>query len=382
MVKNILKCTPSKNPQQNYSLVSVDRAVVELRKGRCVIITSENSNPILALAAETITKENFSVLKNCGTTPPLLAMPRTQAPALSLELHEETVIILKSKDLPSHTQYKAYTDTVITNSIKPPNFEVLPLENGDCVQAAVKLAKIASLLPTICFICKNKMKKSVLENWGKELNCLLVDSKNIINYQSTVAKTLQLVSEAKVPIKNAENCLVSAFRAFGDSQEHLAILIGTINKKKPVLTRIHSECFTGDILRSLRCDCGDQLHDAIRKIASLGCGILLYLRQEGRGLGLVNKLRTYNLQDSGINTFDANNQIGFDDDERDYAIAFKMLEILNIKKIRLMTNNPEKIKSLTKFNLEIVERVPHSYSPNKHNQVYLKTKKAHGHFLE
>ena len=156
--------------------------------------------------------------------------------------------------------------------------------------------------------------------------------------------------------------------------EHLAIIIGEPDPAAPVLTRLHSECFTGDLLGSLRCDCGDQLRGAIQEIAAAGAGVLLYLAQEGRGIGLVNKLRAYELQDRGLDTIDANEQLGFDADERVYLPAAQMLRDLNFARVRLLTNNPDKVSSLAACGVEVTDRVPHAFPSNRHNELYLKTK--------
>ena len=156
--------------------------------------------------------------------------------------------------------------------------------------------------------------------------------------------------------------------------EHLAVIVGAPSPDAPVLTRLHSECFTGDLLGSLRCDCGDQLRGAIAAIAQAGAGVLLYLAQEGRGIGLVNKLRAYRLQDRGADTFEANGQLGFDDDERLYLPAAEMLRTLGFRRVRLMTNNPEKVVALTRCGIAVEERVPHAVPSNGHNELYLTAK--------
>ena len=162
----------------------------------------------------------------------------------------------------------------------------------------------------------------------------------------------------------------------------MAILIGTPDPAMPVLTRVHSECFTGDLLGSLRCDCGDQLRGAIAEIEAAGAGVLLYLAQEGRGIGLINKLRAYELQDRGYDTIDANEQLGFDADERVYQPAAKMLRELGFTTIRLLTNNPDKVDALKRTGIKVAERVAHSFPANKHNEFYLRTKAAKaGHTL-
>ena len=183
-----------------------------------------------------------------------------------------------------------------------------------------------------------------------------------------------LSAKTRVPLADAENTRVVAFRPHDGGIEHLAIIIGSPDPKEPVLTRIHSECFTGDILGSLRCDCGDQLRGAIAKISARGSGILLYLAQEGRGIGLVNKLRAYNLQDVGFDTVDANKQLGFDADERFFLPAARMLQLLGYERIDLMTNNPKKILGLEACGVQVLTRVTHKFSSNKHNEKYLRTK--------
>jgi GTP cyclohydrolase II len=177
-----------------------------------------------------------------------------------------------------------------------------------------------------------------------------------------------------VPLEGAENTRVFAFRPDDGATEHLAILIGEPPRDQPVLTRIHSECFTGDLLGSLRCDCGDQLRGAIAEIGRQGHGLLLYLAQEGRGIGLVNKLRAYRLQDSGADTVDANRQLGFDADERIYLPAVEMLRQLGFREVRLMTNNPAKVDGLVRCGIAVTERVPHVFPSNEHNDRYLEAK--------
>jgi GTP cyclohydrolase II len=207
-------------------------------------------------------------------------------------------------------------------------------------------------------------------------------AEDVLAYQATAAGTLQRVAEARVPLADAENARVIAFRPSDGGIEHLAILIGDPSPEKPVLARLHSECFTGDLLGSLRCDCGDQLRGAIAEIARNGGGVLLYLAQEGRGIGLVNKLRAYQLQDAGYDTVDANEQLGFDADERVYLPAAEMLRQLQFLRIRLLTNNPEKVAALKRCGISVVERVPHVIPANGHNDFYLQTKAARsGHLL-
>jgi GTP cyclohydrolase II len=176
---------------------------------------------------------------------------------------------------------------------------------------------------------------------------------------------------------------IVAFWNNRDGKEHVAMVHGDVMGESDVPTRLHSECLTGDVMGSLRCDCRDQLETALRHIATLPRGLVLYLRQEGRGIGLINKVRAYALQDRGMDTVDANLALGFRDDERDYAIAAHMLESLNVASVRLMTNNPNKIRQLEQHGIRISGRIPHVMPPNEHNRFYLQTKAARsGHFID
>jgi GTP cyclohydrolase II len=194
------------------------------------------------------------------------------------------------------------------------------------------------------------------------------------------ARPLSRIATARVPLAAAENSRIIAFRPADGGPEHLAIVIG--DPIPPVLVRLHSECFTGDLLGSLKCDCGEQLRGAIEAIARAGAGVLLYLAQEGRGIGLINKLRAYALQDQGFDTVEANRRLGFDDDERLFLPAAEMLRQLAIAQVRLMTNNPDKVVAMARFGIEIVERVPHAFPANTHNEGYLSIKATKsGHLL-
>lgn len=180
--------------------------------------------------------------------------------------------------------------------------------------------------------------------------------------------------QAKLPTPYGEFTIHAL--SLGDNKEHVAITLGEWQQEDAVLTRIHSECLTGDALFSLRCDCGFQLNAALQKISQTGAGVLLYLRQEGRGIGLTNKIRAYSLQDQGMDTVEANEHLGFGADERDFKIAAKALEQLGIDEVRLMTNNPRKVSSMTEAGIEVVERVSMQYGENPHNEQYLSTKES------
>jgi GTP cyclohydrolase II len=215
---------------------------------------------------------------------------------------------------------------------------------------------------------------------------IAIDAAAIAEFEERSAQTLALVSRARMPLEGAEDAELVAFRPADGGPEHVAIVIGdrggpALATPGPVLTRLHSECFTGDLLGSLRCDCGDQLRGAVAAIAKAGGGVLLYLAQEGRGIGLMNKLRAYRLQDEGFDTLEANERLGFAADERLYDIAARILTLLGYESVRLMTNNPAKIAALEKAGIRVAERVPHSFPDNVHNREYLRTKAKGGHLL-
>jgi GTP cyclohydrolase II len=244
-------------------------------------------------------------------------------------------------------------------------FRTAPVENPGDAAAALTLARLAGLLPAL-FVGAMAGEDSI--------------SAEAIRAAAR-SERLRIVSRAKLPNRWSEQAEVVAFRAESDGAEHVALLIGQPSGEPP-LVRLHSECLTGDVFGSLKCDCGPQLDDALAAIAASGWGILLYLRQEGRGIGLVNKLRAYALQDQGYDTVDANLRIGFGDDERDYAVAARMLEALAQERVRLLTNNPRKAAGLEAEGIAVVEQVALKAGANPHNELYLAAKRLRsGHLL-
>jgi len=215
-----------------------------------------------------------------------------------------------------------------------------------------------------------------------QLGLLTVSIEDVLSYPNAIAADLVRVAEAEVPLEHAPDARVVAFRAPDSGIEHLAILVGRPEASTTPLVRMHSECFTGDLLGSLRCDCGAQLRGAIERMATEGAGVLLYLAQEGRGIGLVNKLRAYALQDRGLDTLDANRALGWGVDERNFLVAATMLDQLGIASVRLLTNNPDKVTALVACGIDVVAREGHVFAPNGVNDHYLATKaKRFGHLL-
>jgi GTP cyclohydrolase II len=253
----------------------------------------------------------------------------------------------------------------LNNPLRGP-FQTVPLMPREQAEPALRLARLAGLLPAL-FI------------GGSAKDAVPVSGGAIM--AASQSATLRIASRAKLPTKLAEKAEIVAFRSQEDAAEHVALVIGD-PAGTPPLVRLHSECLTGDVLGSLKCDCGPQLDDALTAIAASGWGILLYLRQEGRAIGLVNKLRAYSLQDQGFDTVDANLRLGFGDDERNFSVAARMLDLLSQPEVRLLTNNPRKVAGLESEGIRVAEQVPLKTASNPHNQAYLDTKRLRsGHEL-
>jgi GTP cyclohydrolase II len=236
---------------------------------------------------------------------------------------------------------------------------------------AVELCKLAGLLPAAVCLPPSVHAPEIV---------VLLDA--VRDYRELEALSLRPVGEARVPLADAENARIVAFRPADGGPEQFAIIVGEPERVPAPLVRLHSECFTGDLLGSLRCDCGDQLRGAIRRMAEEGAGVLLYLAQEGRGIGLLNKLRAYKLQEEGLDTVDANLQLGLPADLRDYGIGAQILVDLGLTSIRILTNNPKKIRGLEGYGLSVSAQVPIEHVPNPHNEAYLRAKKERmGHTL-
>lgn len=336
------------------ALKNVARAADSLRMG--LPVTLRNGAAHTMFAVETI---DDAVLKGRA----VLVLSHARARTLKIRLYTPHVVALPIALGTTADQLRAIADPTadLANPLKGP-FETLRDELPEAFAASVKLAKLAGLLPA-----------AVLRK-GAAADAVAVSARDIAAYETQAAESLTLVTRARVPLEGAEHTELAAFRAGDGAPENYAIIINRPPVGEPVLARLHSECFTGDLLGSLKCDCGAQLRGAIAAISKAGGGVLLYLAQEGRGIGLINKLRAYKLQDQGFDTLEANERLGFEADERVYAVAAGMLTLLGYKAVRLLTNNPDKVKALDAAGIRVVERVPHTFPDNEHNRAYLRTK--------
>ncbi len=376
-----LKTMPA--TREPASLLSVDRAVFELRRGRAVAVDTAGGERALVMAAEGTSTQSLMDLADMAGGEPYLTITRRRAEVLGLSnaapIKEGGVLALTlDAGLDAETVLHMADPMTArpTTALEPAT--VRQVTSHGVESAAIGLVKIARLLPAALVAPITKADSADLAGWASRRNLMLVDGGDIFQYERTAARTLKRVSEARVPLENAEHTRIIAYRPQDGGLEHLAIVIGEPQTHTPALIRIHSECFTGDLLGSLRCDCGDQLRGAIAAIGASGSGVLLYLAQEGRGIGLVNKLRAYTLQDRGLDTLDANEMLGYDADERVYLPAAEILRDLGLLQVKLLTNNPDKVSALARFGIEVSERVTHAFPANKHNELYLQTKKAKG----
>lgn len=374
-MKNRFETPTMPATREPRTLLAVDRAVSEFRRGRMVVLQGSGGEQVLALAAEAVTDDVLSALNTMAGEQALLAITARRAQVMGLrDADASKVAVLKGEKAFDALAIQAIADPLTVPGNDPSSLAADDASPFSCFTAAVGLAKIARLLPAAVVARISNPDANDLAAWAARHDLFLADAGDVFQYDSTAARTLRAVSEAKVPLMDAEKTKIIAFRPDDGGLEHLAILIGEPDSTQPVLTRLHSECFTGDLLGSLRCDCGDQLRGAIQEIARDGGGVLLYLAQEGRGIGLVNKLRAYELQDRGFDTLDANEQLGFDADERVYLPAARMLKELGFDRVRLLTNNPDKVDSLARLGVEVTERVAHAFPSNRHNELYLETK--------
>ena len=342
----------------------VERAIAALRAGRPVAIGA-----ITILAVETGTSATLDLLDPAGEAPLLVSGER--AAALGLGNLREAGDLRHAVQI--HRSQWLAQGTALALADPSQDFGRGPIgplaaEPVRCpaeADAILTLARLAGVLPALWLVS------------GEAQAAVTVDEVR----DAIRAPQVALLTRARLPVAELEDTQIVAFRDSATGEEHVALLVGAFGGRPP-LVRLHSECLTGDVFGSLKCDCGPQLHEALRLIGAAGGGVLLYLRQEGRGIGLANKLRAYALQDRGLDTIEANLRLGFAEDERGYGVAAGMLRALGVDEVRLLTNNPAKVAGLVAAGIKVVERVAHHMPVNPHNADYVATKKARSGHLD
>ena len=384
---------------------TIEEALQDLRDGKIIVVVDdenrENEGDVIC-AAEFATLENVNFMATHAKG--LICMPMSDEYIKKLDLPQMvvnntdnhcTAFTVSIDHVDTTTGISAYergltARKLVEDGAKPSDFRrpghMFPLrakekgvlERDGHTEATVDLMRLAGLkeVGLCCEIMKEDGMMSRLDDlltFTKEHNLKIVSIEQLIHYRKVHDELVKVECSAKLPTDSGTFELVG-FDNQLDGKEHIAIVKGDVAGKENVLVRIHSECFTGDILGSYRCDCGSQLKKAMRTIEDKGEGIVLYLRQEGRGIGLINKIKAYKLQDSGLDTVDANLALGFGEDERDYAVAAQMLKALGVKSVVLMTNNPAKIEGLESYGMKVVKRAEIEIKPNEVNEKYLRTK--------
>ena len=351
--------------------VLVKRGLAEFRSGRPVIFSSQGAKFLVALPVDGLNEARLHAFQHlCAPAQPRLVVTARRARALGIESNGSVALKLAS-GIGADAIYSLVADADVDEATE------LDGPTDERGAAAIELAKIAHRLPALLVADLASPTDALIEP-----PLVVVGSEAVMNFRRDDVHSLEIAGEAKVPLQGGLSTRFVVFRdAVGGGS--VAVIVGQPDFSKPVPVRLHSACLTGDVFGSSRCDCGDQLRLATKRLNEEGGGVILYLEQEGRGLGLANKMRAYALQDAGLDTVDANTTLGFDDDERDYGIAARMLQKLGCTSIYLMTNNPAKLNGLSGLGIEVVGRKPLHAPINAHNRRYMTAKAMRaGHKLD
>ncbi|MBA2880306.1 3,4-dihydroxy 2-butanone 4-phosphate synthase/GTP cyclohydrolase II [Desulfosalsimonas propionicica] len=395
--------------------LSIEEAIKEIRDGRMVILVDDEDRENegdLTMAAEAVTPEAINFMAKYGRGLVCLSLNPEKVEDLGLPMMVQhntsqfetgfTVSIEAKKGVTtgiSAADRATTIQTAISDEAGPDDLvmpgHVFPLRarRGGVIvrtgqtEGSVDLARLAGMKPSgvICEIMDEDgtmARMPSLEKFSEEHGIGICTIADLIEYRMRTESFVRSVVETEIPTSFAGNFRVRVYENDVDDFQHIALIKGDIDPEAPTLVRVHSECLTGDIFGSMRCDCGEQLHKAMVMMEKEGCGVLLYVRQEGRGIGLVNKLKAYVLQDQGYDTVEANEKLGFKADLRDYGIGAQVLADLGVRKMRLITNNPKKIVGLEGYGLSVVDQVPIETEPNDYNRCYLECKQLKmGHYL-
>ena len=395
--------------------ITIEQAIEDIKDGRMVILVDDEDRENegdLTMAAEAVTPEAINFMAKYGRGLICLSMTGEMADRLGLPMMVEhntsqfetgfTVSIearqgvttgISAADRATTIQTAVADGATAADLVRPGHIFPLRAKDGGVMvrvgqtEGSVDLARLAGLKPagTICEIMDEDgtmARMPSLEKFSEKHNIGICTIADLVEYRMKNESFVKKAADTMIPTAFGGEFRIIAYENSIDNLTHIALVKGEINSEKPVLVRVHSECMTGDIFGSMRCDCGDQLHKAMEMIDQEGCGVILYLRQEGRGIGLVNKLKAYELQRQGCDTVEANLKLGFKPDMRNYGIGAQILFDLGVRQMRLLTNNPKKMVGLQGYGLSVVEQIPIEIEPNDYNKGYLQCKQLKmGHLL-